>query len=140
MKVPPMKITRQEITLDDLREHPVWYFDNESELFSPLQNLDEEIASVDELHFFAKFVTPGGRELFGSLAGQGDTAIGIFHNGRWYAANRGWRQTSLEQLSQLVKDSSDLGISDVKDLFPLKFETAIFREPYVDWSGVFDLS
>jgi hypothetical protein len=131
---------KQEITWADMEACPVWRFDPDRELFLPLINLDDQIGSINEVHFRAIFMTPDGKELSGSIAGDGSTAIGIFRNGRWYAANKKWKQTSFEQLSLLIKDSPDLRLRDARDLFPLRFETKIEREPFVDRKGVFDLT
>lgn len=134
-----MTSSKQELTWDDLASYPVWHFDPDTELFRRLESLDEEIGSIDELHFRSIFTTPAGQQLVGSISGQGDIAIGIFRNGRWYAGNKRWKQTSLAQLLQLVLDSPDLGLNAVQDLLPLQFETIIKMEPFVDRSGVFDL-
>ena len=134
-----MSSGKQEITWDDLESYPVWHFDPDTELFSPLEDLDDPIGSTEEVHFRAVFTTPSGQMLSGSVAGDGTTAIGIFRNGRWYAANKNWRQTSLDQLLQLIKDSSDLEARNVRDLLPLRFETIIAREPFIERTGVFYL-
>lgn len=131
---------KQEITWNDLESCPVWHFDPDTELFNPLENLDDPIGSIDELHFRAVFTAPGGQEFSGSIAGDAGTAIGIFRNGRWYAVNKNWKQTSLDQLSQLIEDSSDLSIRDAKQLLPLRYETRIGRDPFVEQAGVFDLA
>lgn len=134
-----MNISKQEITWSDLELHPVWHFDPDTELFNPLKSMDDPIGSVDELHFRAVFTAPDGQKFSGSIAGDAGTAIGIFRNGRWYAVNKNWKQTSLDQLSQLVEDSSDLSISDAKHLLPLRYETRIGREPFIEQAGMFDL-
>lgn len=134
-----MSTHKPEITADDLKKWTVWHFDPETELFSPLESLDDPIASIDELHFFAAFTTPQGFELQGSIAGKGDTAVGIFWSGRWYAANRNWRDVTLAQLDQLAAENSRLCASSGKELLPLKFQTLINKEPYIEWAGVFDL-
>jgi hypothetical protein len=135
-----MNDSKQELTWDDLASYPVWHFDPDAGVFRPLESLDEEIGSVDELHFRSIFTTPSGQQLLGSVTGDGDTAIGIFRNGRWYAGNKNWKQTTWEQLSQLVIDSPDLELNTAQDLLPLRFETSIKMEPFVDRSGVFDLT
>jgi len=131
---------KEEITWDDLESHPVWHFDPDTDLFKPLINLDDPIGSVDELHFRAIFTCPNGQELLGSVAGDGTTAIGIFRNGRWYAANKNWEDASWGQLSKLVEDSSDLIFTDARQLLPLRFRTEIGIEPFIEWNGVFDLN
>lgn len=135
-----MDIGKQEITWSDLESCPVWHFDPDTELFRPLKSLNDPIGSIDELHFRAVFTAPSGQEFSGSIAGDTGTAIGIFRNGRWYAVNKNWRQTSLDQLSRLVEDSSDLSISDAKQLLPLRYETRIEREPFIEQAGLFDLA
>jgi hypothetical protein len=135
-----MEHAKHEISISDFEENPVWYFDPDAELFGPLTSLDDMIGSIDELHFYAKFHSPQGYEFIGSLAGRGDTAIAIYRNERWYAANKNWRQTSLEQLDALANDSDDLNVSSGKEFLPLTFQTMINREPYVDWDGIFDIA
>jgi len=131
-------LLKKEISIGDFDGCPVWHFDPDLEQFSPLISIDTPIGSIDELHFHAKFVSPQGIEFRGSVTGQGDTAIGIWSNGRWYALHKGWKQTSFEQLSALVRDGG-IQVDNPSKLLPLKFMTLINREPYVDWSGEFDL-
>jgi hypothetical protein len=131
---------KAELTWDDLELFPVWHFDPETEMFRPLEDLNHSIESVEEVHFRAIFTTPHGFELVGSVTGAGETAIGIFRNKRWYAANRNWIQTSADQLSQLIKDSPELEVDDFHQLLPLRFEIKIGLEPFVDREGLFDLS
>jgi hypothetical protein len=130
---------KTEISTEDLATWPVWHFDPESELFSPLESLDSLIGSIDELHFFAAFTTPQGFELRGSISGRGDIAVGIFRNGRWYAVNRNWREVSMAQLDALAIESPDLGVTSGKELLPLRFKALIDKEPYTDWTGEFNL-
>lgn len=130
---------KPDLTLEDIRRFPVWHFDPDRDVYSPLTDLDKGVGSIDELHFRAVFKTPGGLELPGSVTGKGSIAIGIYGNGRGYAANKAWREASIAQLTQLIKDSPNLNISDLGQLLPLTFKTQINMEPFVDWEGEFDL-
>jgi len=130
---------KPDLTLEDIRRFPVWHFDPDRDLYSPLTDLDKSVGSIDELHFRALFKTPTGLEFQGSVTGKGDVAIGIYHNGRGYAANKAWPEASVAQLTQLIKDSPDLNISDLTQVLPLKFKTQVDMEPFVDWEGDFDL-
>lgn len=127
------------ITQEDFQRHPVWHFDPERELYSPVLDLDRTIGSLDELHFRAKFTAPNGEKLLGSIVGQGDIAIGIFRNGREYVANKSIKAISTDFLVQLIKDSPDLRMSEIGQLLPLQFQTDINIEPFVEWGGTFDL-
>lgn len=127
------------ITQEDFQRHPVWHFDPDREIYSPVTDLDRQIGSLDELHFRATFTTVNGENLLGSIVGQGDLAIGIFRNGREYIANKSIKAMSVDFLAQLIKDSPDLHINDLGQLLPLKFQTQIGMDPFVEWSGVFDL-
>ncbi len=140
MKAKGMIEGKEETSIDDFVEHPVWRYDLDRDMYFPLLTLDTLINSADELHFFAKFITPQGYELRGSIAGKGDTAIAIFQNGRWYAANKRLRQASMDQLDALVRDSANWSIKNGKELLPLQFTTTINKGPYIDWSGIFNIS
>lgn len=134
-----MSAQKPEIELIDLQSYPVWRYEPETELFEPLTDIECQIGSIDELHFYAKFTTQTGHQFEGSVTGKGNTAIGIFCNGRWYSLNKEWRKASLEQLSALIHDCDLNSIDSPLDVFPIKFQTAIMREPFVDWDGEFSL-
>ncbi|WP_293373694.1 hypothetical protein [Nevskia sp.] len=135
-----MKNGMSELSMLDFDRNPVWYYDQNQEVFFPIESLHELIESVDELHFRAEFVTPTGDIFEGSVTGMGDTAISIFKNDRWYAANKLWPDVSTDQINALILDCSNLLVRSVKDFFPLEFSTKICRDPYIDWHGKFDLS
>jgi hypothetical protein len=134
-----MKSSKSEITLSDLWAFPVWRYDVEADFFEPLTDIDSLIGSIDELHFYATFTSSMGHVFQGSVTGKGDVAAAIFHNNRWYSFNKNWKQASIDQLSALVSDCQPIDVKSPTELLPFKFETAIRRDPYVDWIGEFDL-
>mgnify|MGYP005751442537 CR=1 FL=1 len=134
-----MSKRKSEIDLADLDAYPVWRFDTDTDSYEPLEDLDTRIDSIDELHFRATFTSRTGHVFEGSIAGEGATAMAIFKNGRWYALNKAWRQISLEQLSALLEDGGCAGVELPEKLLPFQFKTTINTDPYVDWSGEFDL-
>lgn len=134
-----MSAQKSEIELTDLQRCPVWRYDNETELFEPLNDIDCQIGSIDELHFYAKFTTLTGHQFEGSVTGKGETAIGIFANGRWYSLNKEWKKASLDQLSSLIRDCNLSDIDNPLKMLPINFQTTIMKEPFVDWAGEFSL-
>ncbi|MGY4397608.1 hypothetical protein ACVWZA_002802 [Sphingomonas sp. UYAg733] len=134
-----MNRSEEEITYSDFVEHPVWHFDYETEEYSPVLSLDHPIDSIDYLFYRAKFTSPQGFEFEGRLTSTGEDAIAVFRNGRWYGANKAWKEISIAQFYKLALDSTDLDISDGLRLFPLTFQTIINQDPFIDWSGIFDL-
>lgn len=134
-----MNNSKPELVISDFLISPVWRYDPDMELFEPLIDIDTPIGSIDELHFYARLTSRLGHNFQGSVTGKGNVAIGIFLNNRWYSLNKDWKQASLEQLQALVHDSKISGINSPAELLPLRFDTAINKEPFVDWSGEFDL-
>lgn len=130
--------TKEKITYADFERFPVWMNDRDREIYIPF-DLDME-GDVEDIQFRAKFTTPGGHELLGVVKGPDDYSIAIFRNGRWYGASRAHLQDIwLAQLIALAEDSPELGAKSGRDLLPLKFQTTINMEPYIDWSGEFDI-
>jgi hypothetical protein len=134
-----MSDAKTEIDLDDLLAFPVWRYDSEAEVFLPLTDIDSPIGSIDELHFYATFISRSGHTFQGSVTGKGETAMGIFCNGRWYSLSKDWKQASVDQLRALVSDSKLQNVHAPSDLIPFSFETVIKSSPFVDWVGEFDL-
>lgn len=132
-----MKNERSDIDITDLEDFPVWYYDPEAELFTPLRDLDSPIGSIDELHFYSKIFSGLGHEFEGVALGRGDVAIGIYKNNRWYTLNAAWKELSMEQLNALIVDSG-LEVRVLADMFPFRIKTQIRREPFIDWEVDFD--
>ena len=135
---PAMK-GKHDLTIEDFRQNPVWFFDEEADAHFPVVTLDERVASIDSFRFRATITTNSGDVLEGCISGLGDVSISVYRNERWYAVNRDWIGASTAQIEALIHDSPDLAARSLTEFFPVKFETKL-GDPYIDRAGEFDLS
>lgn len=133
-----MKVSKSIIEHGDLLAFPVWMQDPDTEQFSPIIDLNEQVESIDDLVFRVKVTTAQGFSFDGYVSGVGDVGMGIFANGKMYAINANFPKFSIESMSRLSSDNPDFGLPEASSLFPLRFETIIEREPFKDFSGEID--
>lgn len=129
-----------ELSLSDFETNPVWYFDDEADRHFPIETLNEPVQSIDHFRFRAEFTNAAGDFFEGCISGLGDAANSFFRNGRWYTVNRDWLTASRAQIQALIDDTPALRAKSPQTFFPVAFKTRIEREPFVEQSGLFDLS
>lgn len=135
-----IKVSDEDFGYQNIIDFPVWAYDLDAEVFSPLLNLEKKISCIEDLFFRAKYFTLQGIEFVGFINGDKGHAFTIFRNNRGYAGNNSAKDISMAQMTQLLEDSVGLKITSPQDIFPLRFKTDINMEPYIDWEGVIDLN
>ncbi|WNH47099.1 hypothetical protein PDM28_10285 [Stenotrophomonas aracearum] len=133
-----MTASKQFLELSDFLAFSVWMQDRDTEVYSPVITLDEQIESIDDLFFRVRITTAQGFQFDGCVNGMGDVGMGIFANGKMYPVNSNFPKFSTESLAELSADDPALGLPEASSLFPLRFTTIIERDPIREFSGEID--
>ncbi|MCP1626337.1 hypothetical protein [Pseudomonas nitroreducens] len=124
----------------EYEEHPIWRYDDSDELNYPVLTTDDLGDSIFDLSFKAKFSTPTGRSLDGYIVGFGDIfSIGLFANDKVFFVNKNLASLSKEQLHSFLSELGWAQTMSIEDIFPLSYSTGIYRAPFIDFEGVFDM-
>jgi hypothetical protein len=123
----------------------IWYYDEESDLYYPINSPDEipDYADPRDLSVKAIFYTPSGEPLKGYITLPRDTkhevfSIGIFVNGRQFFFNDNLPGPSKDQLEDMLKELDAGKFRSEKDIFPVRYETDFNFEGYNNFQGIFD--
>lgn len=134
-----MTASKQFLELSDFLAFSVWMQDRDTEVYSPVITLEEQIESIDDLFFRVRITTARGFQFDGFVSGMGDVGMGIFANGKMYPINSNFPKFSTESLAELSADNPSLGLPEASSLFPLQFTTIIERDPIREFSGEIDI-
>lgn len=119
---------------------PIWRYDDEDDLYHPVQDAEELPESERDLSIRAIFTTPSGKKIDGYIVGISRVfSMGLFGEDRFFHANKNLIPETKEWMNEFITQRSDPELRSLKDLFPLHYTTQIDRIGYKDFSGTFDL-
>lgn len=133
-----IKVAKTYLTLQDLKRHSVWKFNEADDLTYPVNCAEDFPEGQYDLSIRANFTTPSGIELFGYLVGiKNIFSIAILCEGQEFYFNRNLPEDYAKTLDSLSKV---LGQKlTINEFSPLKYVTDIDLEGFRNIEGEFDL-
>jgi hypothetical protein len=139
------KQSKKSTWKEDFDTCSIWYYDEESDLYYPINSPDEipDYADPRDLRIKAIFYTPSGEPLKGYIILPPDIkrevfSIGIFVNKKKFFFNDNLLDPSKDQLEDMLKELNSDKFRSEKDVFPVKYETDFNFEGYNNFQGTFD--
>lgn len=128
--------TRNYLRLADFQIFPVWKYDEDSELFHPVVEMNDLPERTRDLFISAELVTASGLRFDGYVVGvERIFSIGLFYKNSIYHLNKNLPDISREQIRDLFSNIGSDEDLEFSSLFPINFTTKWGGEVFVDFSG-----
>lgn len=127
------------ISENNMDTHPLWRYDDETDLYYPIFSIDEFPEYSRSLFIRAKFFSPNGIILKGYLVGAINIyCIRLFFHGKTFVFNKNLPDFCLKDFNKLIELLPSGKNTKITDIFPVKYETTIDLEGYQNITGEFD--
>lgn len=134
------KAGKKLLSAENFQAYPIWRFDEETESYFPLINLQDLINDHYDMQFRCIFELPNGKNISGSVCGFEDIYfIRIFHKEDYVLINKNFDSVHMKNITDFINKHPEFNISHWQDFFPLKFQTNLNHSEVKDFSGVFDI-
>jgi hypothetical protein len=128
------------LTPNNFDECPLWKYDDDSEYNYPVLDASQIPESERDLFTIAKFTTQYGDVLLGCVIGISYVfSVGLFGGDKIFIFNKNLPDRARQHAKNLVALHPSLRAKTVEELFPLKYQTAIGRPGYREFSGLFEM-
>jgi hypothetical protein len=124
---------------EDFDAHPLWRYDDETDLYYPIMSIEEVPEYSRSLFIRARFYSPAGIVFNGYLVGAENIyCIGIFCDGCEFMFNKNLPDRCFKSFNKLIENMTSGENLKISDIFPLKYETTINIKNYRTIIGEFN--